>query len=206
MTEAIFYDPREPGRPLPHDPIKAIVAPRPIGWISTVSKDGTPNLAPYSFFNGFSADPWIIGFSSERRSDSLINCEETGEFVHNLVPEALAAQMNATSAPFARGVDEFGEAGLEAAACRNVRAPRVAASPASLECRVIQIVPMHGLDGRRGRATLVLGQVIGVHIDPAHIENGIFQPTRAVPLARLGHNDYARIAETFEMRRPTLKD
>lgn len=203
-AEPIFYDPREPDRPLAHDPIKAIIAPRPIGWISTLSKAGEPNLAPYSFFNGFCSSPWIIGFSSERRSDSLINCEDTGEFVHNLVPDTLAEQMNATSAPFAHEVDEFVAAGLAAAPCRNVGAPRVGSSPASLECKVVQILPMHGLDGQRARATLVLGEVVGVHIDPAFLENGIFQPTKAVTLARLGHNDYARVEQVFAMRRPKL--
>src|SRR3954467_15799753 len=136
-AEIYFYDPRQ-GHGLPHDPFKAIVAPRPIGWISTVDKDGRVNLAPYSFFNGFCSTPPIVGFSSEGGKDSLEQAEAAREFVCNLATEELAEAMNRTSAPVASGIDEMALAGLEAAPSRNVRAPRVARSPAALECRVTQ--------------------------------------------------------------------
>src|SRR5689334_11586567 len=137
--ESYFYDPRK-GHGLPHDPFKAIVAPRPVGWISSLGTDGSVNLAPYSFFNGLNSNPPIVGSSSEGRKDSVRNIEATGEFVCNLVSAELAEAMNRTSAPVAHGVDEMALAGLERASSRLVRPPRVARSPAALECKLLQIV------------------------------------------------------------------
>jgi flavin reductase (DIM6/NTAB) family NADH-FMN oxidoreductase RutF len=202
MADVHFYEPAQ-GHGLAHDPIKAIVAPRPIGWISTVDTAGAVNLAPYSFFNAFSSRPPIIGFSSEKLSDSLANAQATGEFVFNLATASLAEAMNATSAAVAPGVDEMVLAGLEAAPCRIVRAPRVAASPASLECRVLQVLHLHDLDGVPTRSHLVLGQVVGVHIDRAFLTEGRFDTARAQPLARCGYlADYTVVREMFEMPRP----
>src|SRR5258706_30956 len=151
-----FYDPRQ-GHGLPHDPFKAIVAPRPIGWISTVDVAGRVNLAPYSFFNGVSSKPPIVAFSSEGRKDSLVNAEATREFVCNLATEELAEAMNRTAAPVGAGVDEMTLAGLAAAPSKNVRPPRVARSPAALECRVTQILRLTDVDGRTIDNWLVMG-------------------------------------------------
>lgn len=202
MPDMLFYDPRQRDRPLPHDPLKAIIAPRPIGWISTMSAAGAVNLAPYSFFNGVCSAPWMVAFGNEKPSDTLANCEATGEFVHNLVPRHLAEAMNATSYPYPFGTDEMALAGLQSAPSVHVRPPRVAASPAAIECKVVQIVPLADLDGRRARGTLVIGQVVGVHIDRAYLHEGVFDTAKAAPLARGGHNDYFEAGDIFAMRRP----
>lgn len=197
-----FYEPAA-GHGLAHDPFKAIVAPRPIGWTSTISAAGVVNLAPYSFFNAFSSRPPIIGFSSEKLGDSLANVRETGEFVFNLVSEALAEAMNATSASVGPEVDEFELAGIAKAPSRMVAPPRVAASPASLECRVLQVIALTDLDGASAGSHLVLGQVVDVHIDPAYIVEGRFDTAAARPLARCGYlADYAVVRELTKIRRP----
>lgn len=197
-----FYEPAN-GHGLPHDPFKAIVGPRPIGWISTVDLQGRANLAPYSFFNALSSFPPILCFSSERASDTLANARDTGEFVYNLAPAPLARIISDTSTPVPRGVDEMAMAGLEAAPCRIVRAPRVAASPASMECRVLKIERLVGLDGEESTATLVIGQVVGVHIDRAYLRDGRFDTAAAQPLMRCGYlSDYAVIGEMLKVKRP----
>lgn len=197
-----YYDPRD-GHGLAHDPIKAIVAPRPIGWISTVDANGRVNLAPYSFFNAFSTAPTVLGFASEGRKDSLANITATGEFVANLATRALAEAMNRTSAAVAHGIDEMALAGLASAPSRQVRPPRVAAAPAALECKLLQIVALNDLDGRPIGSHLVLGQVVGVHIDRAFLRDGIFDTVAARPIARLGYRgDYAEVTASFEMIRP----
>ena len=161
MSETYFYEPSK-GHGLPHSPFKAIVAPRPIGWISTRDRLGRVNLAPYSFFNAFSEEPPVVGFSSYGRKDSLRNAEETGEFVANLATRPLAEAVNLSSIAVAPGVDEMEMAGLTAAPCRLVAAPRVAESPAALECRLIRIIPIPDLEGNDTNNFLVLGQVVGV--------------------------------------------
>jgi flavin reductase (DIM6/NTAB) family NADH-FMN oxidoreductase RutF len=199
-----FYEPRL-GHGLPHDPFKAIVAPRPIGWITTVDADGRVNLAPYSFFNAFNSNPPIVGFASEGRKDSLRNVEATGEFVCNLATRPLAEVMNRCSAPLPQGESEMDFAGIEAAPSRLVKPPRVANTPAALECRVLQIVAMKDLEGREVNTHLVLGQVVGVHIDRAYLKDGVFDTKAARPIGRCGYRgDYAEAGEMFEMIRPTL--
>jgi flavin reductase (DIM6/NTAB) family NADH-FMN oxidoreductase RutF len=201
-AEEYFYEPAR-GHGLPHDPFKAIVAPRPIGWISTRDSQGQRNLAPYSFFNAFSTDPPIVGFCSEGRKDSIRNIEETGEFVANLATRSLAAAMNQTSAPVAAGVDEFTLAGLTAVPCRLVAASRVAEAPAALECRLLQIVQLHDLHGRTLQTYLALGQVVGVHINTAFLKDGRFDTVAAEPIARAGYRgDYFEMGALFEMLRP----
>ena len=202
-SDTYFYEPAA-GHGLPHDPFKAIVAPRPIGWISTRDRAGRVNLAPYSFFNAFSAAPPIVGFSSEDYKDSVRNVEATGEFVANFVTRALAEAMNATSAPVAEDVDEMRLAGLEAAPCRIVAAPRVAAAPAALECRLLHVVRLRDLDGKALDRYLTLGQVVGVHIDPRYLIDGRFDIAAARPIMRTGYrDDYAELGPMFEMVRPT---
>jgi flavin reductase (DIM6/NTAB) family NADH-FMN oxidoreductase RutF len=199
----MFYATAERDRTkLPHDPFKAIVAPRPIGWISTRALDGRINLAPYSFFNGFSSVPPIVGFCSEGCKDSVAFAKESGEFVANLATHELRGPMNETSAPFPRGDNEFARAGLTMAECRLVAAPRVAESPAAMECKVVDVVEIKSLSGVLTGAALTLGQVVGFHIDERFLLNGRFDTARAHPLARCGYQDYAMVEEVFAMARP----
>jgi flavin reductase (DIM6/NTAB) family NADH-FMN oxidoreductase RutF len=203
MPNTYFYDPAI-GHGLPHDPFKAIVAPRVIGWISSRSAQGSLNLAPYSFFGAFATFPPVIGFCSEGRKDTLRNVEETGEFVWNLTSKALAAQMNRTSAPVPADVDEFALAGLTPAPGRNVNVPHVAESPAALECRLLQVVRLNTIDGTPMDNWLALGQVVGVHIREAYLKDGVFDTHAAQPVMRAGYRaDYAEIGEMFQMIRPT---
>jgi len=189
-------------RKLPHDPFKAIVAPRPIGWISTRALDGRINLAPYSFFNGFSSAPPIVGFSSEGWKDSASFARESGEFVANLATHELRGPMNETSAPFARGDNEFARARLTMAECRLIAAPRVAESPAALECKVVDVVEIRSLSGASSGAVLTLGEVVGFHIDERFLVDGRFDIARAQSLARCGYQDYAAVEKVFAMARP----
>ena len=199
-----FYDPAD-GHGLPHDPFKAIVAPRMIGWISSRSPGGQLNLAPYSFFGAFASLPPIIGFCSEGRKDSLRNIEETGEFVWNLATRPLAERMNRTSAPVAPEVDEFRLAEVTPIEGRNVSVPRVGESPAALECKLLQVTRLHDLRGKPTDNWLVLGQVVGVHIQKAYLKEGLFDTRAAQPVLRAGYlADYAQIGEMFQMFRPTI--
>ncbi|AKC70133.1 flavin reductase family protein [Pandoraea oxalativorans] len=198
-----FYDPAK-GHGLSHDPFKAIVAPRVIGWISSRDAQGGVNLAPYSFFGAFASFPAIIGFCSEGYKDSLANIEATREFVWNLTSKSLVEQMNRTSAPVPHEVDEFELAGLTKAPGVNVDVPHVAESPASLECKLLQIVRMHDLDGKPMNNWLALGQVVGVHIRREFLsEDGLFDTAKAHPVMRAGYlGDYAEIGPMFDLRRP----
>jgi flavin reductase (DIM6/NTAB) family NADH-FMN oxidoreductase RutF len=197
----MFYEPAN-GHGLPHDPFKAIVAPRPIGWISTRSADGRINLAPYSFFNALSGNPPLIWFSSEGAKDSSTFAEESGEFVANLVSRDLVEAMNLSSVDAPRGVNEFDYAGLTQAPSRIVKAPRVAQAHAALECKVTEIFRPKALGGPPTAAHVVIGQVVGVHIEDAYLTNGLFDMIKAGSTARLGYLDYASITETFTLRRP----
>lgn len=199
----MFYRPGLDPHGLPHNPFKALVAPRPIGWISTLDAEGRRNLAPYSFFNAFSDTPPMVGYASTgakasgERKDTLANIRATGEFVVNIVSYALRDAMNASSAPLPAETDEFAHAGLTPAPCETVRAPRVAEAPAALECRLWRIVDLPGT----GNA-LALGEVTGIHIDDAVLREGMVDVTRYNPMARLGYHDYAAVREVFPLRRP----
>lgn len=198
----MFYEPAA-GHGLPHDPFKAIVAPRPIGWISTLDAAGRPNLAPYSFFNGVCGSPPMVMFSSEGRKHSVLNAETSGEFVCNFVGLALKDAMNRTSAPVGPEVDEFELAGLEATPCRLVSPPRVAAAPAALECRTLSVTELVDLDGRSTGRYVTIGQVVGVHIADAFLVDGMFDTAKAEALARCGYMDYAAVTGMFQLTRPT---
>lgn len=199
----MFYRPEDrPTDILPHDPFKAIVAPRPIGWISSMGRDGSVNLAPYSFFNAIGSRPALVMFSSEGPKDSVSNITETMEFVCSLATYDLRDAMNATSAPLPRGTSEFVAAGLTPAPSRVVRPPRVAESPVALECKAIEVKALTDLDGRPMGNHLVIGQVVGVHIDDGMIVDGRFDLTLARPIARCGYKDYAVVTELFELERP----
>lgn len=199
----MFYDARKNDHGLPHDPVKAIIAPRPIGWITSMSAAGEINLAPYSFFNGVSSRPAVVMFSSEGRKDSLTFITETKEFVCNLATFDLRDAMNRTSAPMPRGVNEMEAAGLAAAPSRLVKPPRVAASHCALECQLLQIVPLNDIEGQSIDCHVVFGQVIGVHIDDQFIRNGRLDTAAMKPLARCGYQNYAIVENEFRLTRPT---
>jgi flavin reductase (DIM6/NTAB) family NADH-FMN oxidoreductase RutF len=196
------------GHGLPHDPFKAIVAPRPIGWVATVDGEGRRNLAPYSFFNAIASRPPMVMFSSEGWKDSVANAEATRVFTWNLATRALAERMNATSAPVAHGVDEFGLAGLTPSPGVAVAASRVAESPASLECRVTEIVRLRDDAGVSLDNWLVIGQVVHVHIAREWLTtDGHFDLFATRPILRAGYQaDYAGIdpANRFTMTRPSV--
>lgn len=202
----MFYDPRSEAHGLAHSPWTALVAPRPIGWISSLSTEGVANLAPYSFFNAVSVVPPFVMFSSAGRKDSQTNIEETGEFVVNMAVAELKDALNQTSAPFAPGIDEFDRTGLEKAVCRNVRTPRVAASPVALECVLNSVVPLTARDGTKVRSEVIFGEVVGIHIADEVIVDGILDISRLRPLSRLGYMDYAITDDVFSMARPVLAE
>lgn len=205
MSEAMhFYEPRN-GHGLPHDPFNAIVGPRPIGWISTASGDGVPNLAPYSFFNAFNYTPPIIGFASIGRKDTLRNIEATGEFVWNLATRELAEAMNQSCAAVPPEVDEFSLTGLTPVASRLVTPPRVAESPVAFECRSTQILQLSGVDGTKVPTWLVLGEVVAVHIASRLLRDGVYDTAAAGHILRGGGAaDYFSIGpeQLFRMYRP----
>jgi flavin reductase (DIM6/NTAB) family NADH-FMN oxidoreductase RutF len=198
----MFYETAKNDHGLPYDPLKAIIAPRPIGWITTMGAKGELNLAPYSYFNAFSTRPPIVGYSSEGMKDSVAWVEETGEFVCNLATYDLREAMNVTSGSYPRGVDEMREAGLEAAPSRLVKPPRVAASPCALECKWLQTVKLTDIEGRETQRFLVLGQVVAAYIDDRFIKNGKVDTAAMKPIARLGYNDYAVVDQVFSIVRP----
>jgi flavin reductase (DIM6/NTAB) family NADH-FMN oxidoreductase RutF len=205
MSEDVhYYEPRQ-GHRLAHDPFNAIVAPRPIGWISSVDGQGLPNLAPYSFFNAFNYRPPIVGFASIGHKDTVRNIEMTGEFAWNLVTRPLAQAMNLTSATVPRDVDEFTLAGLTPTPSRLIRAPRVAESPVSFECRLTQMVQLQAADGTRVETWLTLGEVVAVHIARSLLKDGVYDTAGAQPILRGGGPaDYFQVdrAQLFRMARP----
>ena len=195
----MFYDAVKNDHGFQYDPFKAIVAPRPIGWVSTLSPEGKSNLAPYSYFNAFSQDPHYVAFGSGPRKDSMTNIEATGEFTFSLATFALREQMNATSAHVE--ADEFELAGLTKAPSHIVRPPRVAESPAALECCLHRIVPLPD-DNGNAENFLIIGRVLGIHIDDRFIHDGRVDTAAMQPIARLGYSEYATVTEAWRMRRP----
>jgi flavin reductase (DIM6/NTAB) family NADH-FMN oxidoreductase RutF len=200
----MFYEVAKRDHGLPHDPFKALVAPRPIGWITAASARGEINLSPYSFFNAVSDQPPMVAFSSQGRKDALTFIEETGEFVCNLATFDLREAMNETSAPLARGENEMTLAGLTPAPSRLVKPPRVAEAPAALECRHLQTVPLTPLSGTEARYFLVIGEVVGIHIDERFIVDGLVDTAAMRPITRAGYRDYfvATPETRFSMTRP----
>jgi flavin reductase (DIM6/NTAB) family NADH-FMN oxidoreductase RutF len=199
----MFYRP-ENGHGLPHNPFNAIVAPRPIGWISTRGADGIDNLAPYSFFNAVAYDPPQVMFASTSvkgdrgdTKDSVALIRETGVFAVNVVSWDLRDAMNKSAASLAAGVDEFAVAGIPKAPCDTIDCPRVADAPATLECCMTQIVQLPGAAN-----LVVFGTVTGVHIRPDCLKDGYFDPKHFGQLARMGYKDYAVVREVFSLTRP----
>lgn len=207
MMRAVFYEPRN-GHGLPHDPFNALVVPRPIGWISTLSPSGRPNLAPFSFYNAVAYHPPTVMFSTTGPhaeggyKDSMQNAIDTGEFVVNLTTWDLREQVNLSSTPAPRDVDEFEVTGLTPAPSTVVAAPRVGESPANLECRVIHHLDLPNSDPSYPN-TVVFGEVVGVHIEDDILVDGLVDWTRCNPIARLGYRgSYTVVREVFEILRP----
>jgi flavin reductase (DIM6/NTAB) family NADH-FMN oxidoreductase RutF len=203
QDQHMFYRPAD-GHGLPHNPFNAIVTPRPIGWISTRDGTGRNNLAPYSFFNAVAYVPPQVMFAStsakEDRGDtkdSVANIRDTGVFCVNIVEYAMRDVMNASSEMLPREVDEFEHAGIESAPCSEIDCLRVAGAPASLECRMTQIVKLEGAHN-----FVVFGEVVGVHLRDDVLVDGRFDVTRYQPLSRMGYRDYTRVDEVFELARP----
>ena len=208
----MYFDPKDGMKPPPfkHTVYNALVVPRPIGWISTVDPDGVINLAPYSFFNALCGDPPCVMYcpngyktGTTERKDSLINVQQTGEFVFNMCTLDLLGPMNATSAHVPASVDEMAAAGLGAAPCEQVKPPRVKNSPIALECKVLQIIDLPASRNDVPNTT-VIGQVVGIHIDDDVIVDGKIDAAKVQPLARLGYLDYAAITpeNIFSVPRP----
>lgn len=200
----MFYRPGLDPHGLPHNPFKAMVSPRPIGWISSVDAQGRANLAPYSFFNALADAPPLVMFSSTGTKpdqpyakDSVANIRATGEFVCNIVGFDMKDGMNTSSAGLATGEDEFAAAQLEKAPSQLVTPPRVAGVPGALECRLWKIIELPGEANH-----MVIGEVVGIYIDEAMLRDGLFDVTRYSPVARLGYRDYAAVHEVFALNRP----
>ncbi len=191
-------------RTLPHNPFKALVAPRPIGWITALSASGALNLSPYSFFNGIADNPEMVAFSSGGRKDALSFVEETGEFTCSFASHELREAMNRTSAPLPRGESEMAFAGLTPAPSRKVRPPRVAEAPAALECKWLQTVPLVPMGGGEPGYFLVIGQVVSIYVDDRFVVDGRVVTGAMRPIMRGGYFDYFAVGpeQRFEMRRP----
>ena len=204
MSNLYSYEPKN-GHGLPHDPFNAIVGPRPIGWISTQSRAGVVNLAPYSFFNAFNYVPPIIGFSSIGYKDTSRNIEETGEFVWNLVTFDLAEAMNQSCAPYPPEVSEFDATGLEQAKSALVAPPRVAKAKVAFECKCTDIIQLKNISGEKVQTWLVLGEVVKIHIDKALLKDGIYDTAEAGHVLRGGGPaDYFMVGkeQLFKLYRP----
>ncbi|MEM7178268.1 MAG: flavin reductase family protein [Pseudomonadota bacterium] len=204
----MFYRPKD-GHGLPHDPFKAIVVPRPIGWVSTVSAAGHVNLAPYSFFNGCGDRPPLVMFSQTGRKhseeaikDTIANVRETAEFACNIVSHSLAEHMNISTGVYAPHEDEFEHAGLTKAPGREIDVPHVAEAPAVLECKVVRVLDDLPSNDPAHPNIMVIGEVVGVHIEDTHLVDGLLDPTRFHPVARMGYLDYTTVTESWKMLRP----
>lgn len=199
----MFYQPEKNDHGLARAPFKSCTVPRAIGWLSTLSPDGVPNLAPYSQFTNLSFEPPYVAVSinrgrSQKRKDTTVNIELTGEFVHNMVTFDLREAMNITAAGFPTEVDEFEAAGLEKAASRFVKPWRVAASPIQFECRHVQTLCLPGKHGVT--IDLIIGLVVGVHVKDEYIRtDGKIDIAAIRPLARMGYSDYTTVDSVFEM-------
>jgi flavin reductase (DIM6/NTAB) family NADH-FMN oxidoreductase RutF len=202
----MFYDALENKHGLKHDPFKALIVPRPIGWISTQSRDGIVNLAPYSFFNAVGDRPGYVVFGSAGIKDTMKNIQSSGAFVCNIATYDLRSHMNMTSAPVPYGVDEFAIGGLTAVKGRMVDVPRVKEAAAAFECRHFQTLELPGAGRQRGGYHMVVGLVVGVHIDDRYIKDGLIDVGAMRPIARLGYMDYAVVTpETmFALNRPEV--
>lgn len=202
----MHYNPSTDPRPLPYDPFKSCTVPRPIGWLSTVSRDGVDNLAPYSQWQNLTFDPPMVMFAANalsdgRRKDTVMNAEDTGWFVWNMATYALREAVNISAMELPSGEDEFAAAGVTKAASIDAPGPRVAESPCHFECSYVATHRLPG--GDAGHVDVVYGRVERIHIDEAFVTpEGKLDIPKIEPIARMGYYDYAVIRETFEMRIP----
>lgn len=187
---------------LPFNPFKAIIAPRPIGWIGTLNADGVANLAPYSFFNGIGSAPDMVMFSSEGAKHSYINARDTGEFTFSLVTADLVDAMNISSENVPDGVSEFDLAGLEKGQPIEIQAPFVAASPAAMECVTVDAFQIKDRHGALLDRYMIIGEVVRTHIKDEFLQDGIFATVAAEPLARLGYREYSTVTQSRTLIRP----
>lgn len=205
----MFFEP-DKGHGLPHNPIAACVSPRPIGWISTVCKDGRPNLAPFSYFNLVHNFPPTVMFSCNglkpdgSPKDTWINARDTGEFVYNVATYSLREAVNLTSTAWEHGVDEMDRAGLKAVPSKLVKPPRVEASPIQFECRTLKVLHLP-TNRAENPNTIVFGEVVGVHIDEGCLTNGMVDYDKVQHLSRLGYLDFGTIGPRFELPRVFVK-
>ena len=206
----MFYETNVNNHGLEHDPFKALVAPRPVGWVSTLSKNNKVNLAPYSYFNAVSDAPPMVMISSNQRKDTFTNIEETGEFVCSLATYHLRDAMNMSSAVVDKNVSEFDLATLASADSQLVAPPRVADSPAALECKLWKVLPIpKGLsDDGASKHNLILGFVVGVYINDEYLSGGLFDRAKAGLIARMGYMDYCHVTpeNTFSLNRPKVTE
>ena len=205
----MYYDTAENNHGLKHNPWKSLLVPRPIGWISTVDKQGQVNLAPYSFFNGVGDNPNYVMFASGGRKHSMRNAEDTGEFVCIMATWDLREQMNITSADFESDVDEMAFAGLTPVASKMVKPPRIAQSPVAIECKYHQTVNLPGRDDGKGVTySVIIGRVVGIYIDDAVISDGVLDMDAIKPIARLGNMDYSVVRQDnmFTLARPDVDE
>lgn len=198
----MFFEPAKNNHGLGHSPFKALVAPRPIGWISTQDKNGNINLAPYSYFNAVSSHPDMVMFSSQGWKDSVENISQTGEFVCNYVSDNFLEAMNISSITAPKSINEFELAELEGAKSQLVSVPRIKGIAAALECKKTDIIELKDLQGKPTDHFMIIGQVVGVYLDDAYLANGRFDIEKAKPPTRLGYMDYQRFGEAFELLRP----
>jgi flavin reductase (DIM6/NTAB) family NADH-FMN oxidoreductase RutF len=203
----MFYEPKKNNHGLAHNPFKSCVLPRPIGWISTVGADGVANLAPYSQFQNLTFDPPYVMFAANqtidgRRKDTVVNAEQTGEFVYNMATDDLKEAINLSSQQVPPEVDEFELAGVTKTPSKLVKAPRVAESPISFECSYHQSIRLPG-NGTMGTVDIIIGEVVGIHIKDEFIQpDGKLNISKLRPLARLGYYDYTTVESHFEMLPP----
>ena len=207
----MFYEPRNDDHGLPFNPFKACVVPRPIGWITSLSHDGIVNLAPFSISNQLAYDPPFVFFSGSgaldeegaapRRKDSVVNAEDTGEFVYNMATYALRDQVNLSSKHVPPDIDEMAMCGLTPAPCNIVKCPRVAESPVNLECRhhITLTLPANS---PKSVHHVVVGEVVGIHINDDALTDGKVDWVKIQPLARMGYMDYTFVSEVFTMAGP----
>ncbi len=203
----MHYAPAKDPCPLPFSPFKSCTVPRPIGWLSTISRDGKPNLAPYSQWQNLSFDPPMVMFAANpysdgRRKHTVINAEETGWFVWNMATYDLREAVNISSMEWPEGVDEFEKAGVTKASCIDAPGPRVAESPAHFECKYLTTHRLKG-NSNHGWVDVVYGEVIRIHVkDEVIKQDGKIDIPAIRPLARLGYYEYTSVTESFEMRIP----
>jgi flavin reductase (DIM6/NTAB) family NADH-FMN oxidoreductase RutF len=202
----MFYEPGQSQHGLPFDPFKSCVVPRPIGWISTLSEDGVSNLAPFSQFQNLSFDPPHVMLSASEattgaRKDTIVNIEQTGEFVWNMATYDLREAVNISAQELPSHVDEFELAGLTKMPARVVKAPMVADSPIHFECVHVETLRLaRGRAGSSGLTDLIIGRVVAVHVKDEFITAaGKIDVLKIRPLARCGYYDYTTIDSIFEM-------